>query len=274
MGMDLQVDLRNKVAVLTGGAGVLCAGMAEALAGSGAKVAVLDLREEAAEKVAQEIRATRGLAIGVGVDVLSKQSLESARSRILLELGTVDILINGAGGNMPQATTSPERSFFDLTAEDIRKVLELNFMGTVLATQVFGEVMVKKNKGVIINISSMAAYTPLTRTIAYSAAKAAVSNVTQWLAVHFNQEYSKEIRVNAIAPGFLITDQNRYLLMDDATGEATPRGQAVLAATPMGKYGRMEDLLGAVLFLCSEASSFVNGAIIPLDGAFSAYSGV
>ena len=175
---------------------------------------------------------------------------------------------------MPQATTGPGRSFFDLTEEDIRKVVELNFIGTVLATQVFGEIMVENKKGVIINISSMAAFTPLTRTIAYSAAKAAVSNVTQWLAVHFNQEYSKEIRVNAIAPGFLITDQNRYLLVDAATGDNTPRGQSVLAATPMGKYGTADDLLGAVLFLCSEASSFVNGAIIPIDGAFSAYSGV
>lgn len=272
--MDLQVDLRNKIAVLTGGAGVLCAGMARALSSSGAKVAVLDLRQEAAEKVAQELIAMGGLAIGVGVDVLAKQSLEAARSRILQEFGTIDILINGAGGNMPQATTGPGRSFFDLAEEDIRKVIELNFLGTVLATQVFGEIMVKNKKGVIINISSMAAFTPLTRTIAYSAAKAAVSNVTQWLAVHFNQEYSKEIRVNAIAPGFLITDQNRYLLVDAATGDTTPRGQSVLAATPMGKYGTADDLLGAVLFLCSEASSFVNGAIIPIDGAFSAYSGV
>ncbi len=175
---------------------------------------------------------------------------------------------------MPRATTGAERTFFDLTAEDIRMVMDLNFLGTVLPSQVFGKVMVEKQKGAIINISSMAAYTPLTRTIAYSAAKAAVSNLTAWLAVHFNQEYSKEIRVNAIAPGFLLTEQNRYLLTDINTGEPTPRGQQVLAATPMGRYGAVADLFGAVLFLCSDAASFVNGAVIPIDGAFAAYSGV
>ncbi|MBT9136985.1 MAG: putative oxidoreductase [Firmicutes bacterium] len=272
--MDLKVDLRGKVAVVTGGAGVLCAGMSLSLADNGAKVAVLDLRADAAEGVAAEIRRKGGSALGLGVDVLAKPSLEAARSHILHAFGTVDILINGAGGNMPRATTGTERTFFDLTAEDIRMVMDLNFLGTVLPSQVFGKVMVEKQKGVIINISSMAAYTPLTRTIAYSAAKAAVSNLTAWLAVHFNQEYSKEIRVNAIAPGFLLTEQNRYLLTDINTGEPTPRGQQVLAATPMGRYGAVDDLLGAVLFLCSDAASFVNGAVIPIDGAFAAYSGV
>jgi len=272
--MNLQVDLRSQVAVLTGGAGVLCAAMAQALAKSGARVAILDLREDAATKVAREIAAEGGLALGLGVDVLDKQSLLVARQRIMGEFGRVDILINGAGGNMPKATTGAERSFFDLAAEDIKKVLDLNFMGTLLPTQVFGEIMVAQKQGNIINISSMAAYTPLTRTVAYSAAKAAVENFTKWLAVHFNQEYSREIRVNAIAPGFLLTEQNRYLLTDALSGEDTERGKAILRATPMARYGEAEDLVGAVLFLCSDAACFVNGVSLPIDGAYSAYRGV
>lgn len=272
--MDISVDLRNKVAVVTGGAGVLCSRMAKALAEQGAKVAVLDLRKDDAQKVAAAINAAQGTAIGVPVDVLNKDSLEAAKDIVLKEFGTADILINGAGGNSPLATTGPGQSFFDLTAEGMQKVFNLNFLGAVLPTQVFGKVMVAKQKGVIINVSSMAAFTPLTRTIAYSAAKAAVSNFTQWAAVHFNQEYSKEIRVNAIAPGFLLTDQNRFLLTDEQTGEPTARGRSILNATPMGKYGLPEDLTGMILFLCSDAASFINGAIIPVDGAFAAYSGV
>jgi len=274
MNMDLKVDLQGKVAVVTGGGGVLCAGMARALAQNGAKVAVLDLRLEAALQVADEIRAEGGAALAFGANVLAKESLEAARESIRREFGLVDILINGAGGNMPRATTSAERSFFDLTLDDMRLVMDLNFFGSVLPAQVFGQMMVEQRKGVIINISSMAAYTPLTRTIAYSGAKAAVSNLTQWLAVHFNQEYSKNIRVNAIAPGFLLTEQNRYLLTDVTTGATTARGQAILAATPMGRYGEVDDLLGAVLYLCSDASAFVNGVVIPIDGAFAAFSGV
>lgn len=272
--MDIKVDIKGKVAVITGGAGVLCSSMAKALAGQGARIAVLDLRGEDAQKTAGEIIAAGGTAIGLAVDVLSKESLERAREEILAKFGTIDILINGAGGNSPQATTGPDRSFFDLSVQGIQNILNLNFMGTVIPTQVFGKVMADNKKGIIINISSMAAYAPLTRTIAYSAAKAAVSNFTQWMAVHFNQEFSKEIRVNAIAPGFLLTEQNRYLLTDEKTGEPTQRGCNILNATPMGKYGAPEDLLGAVLFLCSESASFVNGAVIPIDGAFSAFSGV
>ncbi len=272
--MDYKVDLSNKVAVVTGGAGILCSCMSKALSAQGAKVAVLDLRRQDAEKVADDINQAGGIAVGLGVDVLDKDSLEAARSVILGTFGTIDILINGAGGNSPHGTTGADKTFFDLTQEGIQKVINLNFMGTVLPTQVFGKVMADKGKGNIINVSSMSAFTPLTRTIAYSASKAAVSNFTQWMAVHFNQEYSKDIRVNAIAPGFLLTDQNRYLMMDEKTGEPTLRGRNVLNATPMGKYGIPEDLTGAVLFLCSEAASFVNGAIIPIDGAFSAYSGV
>lgn len=271
---DIRLDMKKKVAVLTGGAGVLCASMAKALAAQGATVAILDLRKDDAEKVAGEINLTGGSALGIGVDVLNKQSLEAAKEIILKEFRTVDILINGAGGNSPEATTGPDKSFFDLTMEGIQKVFNLNFMGTVLPTQVFGKIMAEKGRGIIINISSMAAYTPLTRTIAYSAAKAAISNFTQWMAVHFNQEYSKDIRVNAIAPGFLLTEQNRCLLIDEKSGEPTPRGRNIISATPMGKYGVAEDLIGTVLFLCSESASFINGAIIPIDGAFSAYSGV
>jgi len=272
--MDLKVDLQGKVAVVTGGAGVLCSSMAKALAETGARVAVLELSGEGAAKVADEINASGGTAVGLKVDVLNKASLEEAKDTIVAQFGTVDILINGAGGNSPRATTGPDQSFFDLTPEGIQQVFNLNFMGTVLPTQVFGKIMVERNKGVIINISSMAAYTPLTRSIAYSAAKAAISNFTQWMAVHFNQEYSKEIRVNAIAPGFLLTEQNRYLLTDAATGLPTERGKNILNSTPMGRYGAPEELLGAVLFLCSDAASFVNGAVIPVDGAFSAFSGV
>ncbi|KKM12117.1 D-mannonate oxidoreductase [Clostridiales bacterium PH28_bin88] len=272
--MDIRVDMKDKVAVLTGGAGVLCASMAKELAAQGAKVAVLDLRKNDAEEVAEEINLKGGTALGIGVDVLNKQSLDTAKEVILKEFRTVDILINGAGGNSPEATTGPDRSFFDLTVDAIQKVFNLNFMGTILPTQVFGKVMAEQRKGIIINISSMAAYTPLTRTIAYSAAKAAISNLTQWMAVHFNQEYSKDIRVNAIAPGFLLTEQNKYLLIDEKTGELTSRGRNIINATPMGKYGVAEDLLGIVLFLCSDSASFINGAIIPVDGAFLAYSGV
>lgn len=272
--MDMKVDLKGKVAVVTGGAGILCSNMSQALAEQGAKVAILDLRREDAEKEAEKINQSGGIAIGLGVDVLDKASIEAAKAVILERFGTVDILVNGAGGNSPHATTGPDKSFFDLTVDGLQRVFNLNFLGTVLPTQVFGQVMAEKKKGNIINISSMSAYTPLTRTIAYSAAKAAVSNFTQWMAVHFNQEYSKEIRVNAIAPGFLLTDQNRYLLTDEKSGEPTQRGQSILDATPMGKYGVPGDLIGTVLFLCSDGASFINGAIIPIDGAFSAYSGV
>ena len=272
--MQMKVNILNKVAVVTGGAGVLCSAMSKMLAEQGARVAVLDLRRSDAKKIADEIISSGGTAIGLEVNVLDRESIEAAKEVIIKEYGTVDILINGAGGNSPLATTGPDLSFFDLNSDAIQKIMNLNFMGTVLPTQVFGKIMAENDSGVIINISSMAAIRPLTKTIAYSAGKAAISNFTQWAAVHFNQEYSKNIRVNAIAPGFLLTDQNRYLLTDEKTGESTERGKKILANTPMDKYGVPEDLLGIILFLCSEAASFVNGAVIPVDGAFSAYSGV
>lgn len=272
--MDWSVNLTGKVAAVTGGGGVLCAQMAKALASHGARVAVLDINEQAAQAVAAEIVAAGGQSIGLAANVVDRESLLKACGVTLSAFGSIDILINGAGGNSPKATTSEERSFFELTQEDMRFVFDLNFFGTVLPTQVFGEVMAKKGKGIVINISSMAAFTPLTRTIAYSAAKAAVSNFTQWMAVHFAHHYSKELRVNALAPGFLLTEQNRYLLTDKLTGQLTPRGQRIIDATPAGRFGEADELIGAVLFLCSDASSFISGTVIPIDGAFSAYSGV
>ncbi|NMC52131.1 MAG: SDR family oxidoreductase [Chloroflexi bacterium] len=264
-------DLQNRVAVVTGGAGVLCAVMCRALARAGAKVAVLDLREEAAQALAAEIGNG---AVGVGCNVLEKDSIEAAARRVVEAYGRVDILINGAGGNKPQATTSPELSFFDLPPDALSWVFQLNLLGAILPSQVFGKIMAAQRQGVILNISSMNAFRPLTRIPAYSAAKAGVSNFTQWLAVHMAQEYSPGIRVNAIAPGFFLTEQNRFLLMNQDSGELTPRGKSILAHTPQGRFGSPEDLLGAVLWLVSPASAFVTGVVIPIDGGFSAFSGV
>ncbi|MDK2896544.1 MAG: hypothetical protein PWP04_664 [Candidatus Atribacteria bacterium] len=272
--MKVNFDLKGKVAVITGGGGILCSEMARGLASWGVQVAVLDIKEGLASKVAEEIKQSGGKAISVKADVLDKNSLVEARSKVLEEYGKVDILINGAGGNRKEATTSEEQSFFDLPEDAIQWVFNLNFLGSVLASQVFGEAMVENQSGSIINISSMAALRPLTKTIAYSAAKAAVTNFTQWLAVHLNHSYSKNLRVNAIAPGFLLTEQNRYLLIDEKTGKETERGRKIKEHTPMGRYGEPEELIGAIIWLCSEAASFVNGVIIPIDGGFSAYSGV
>lgn len=274
MNLDKPFDFSGKVAVVTGGGGVLCSTLSRALAQCGASVAVLDINLPAAEKVAEEIRAQGGQAIAVQVDVLKKESLQAAAEKVLETFGRVDILINGAGGNKKEATTSDELSFFDLPADAIRWVFDLNFIGTLLPSQVFGRYMVEQGSGCILNISSMAAFRPLTRTVAYSPAKAAVSNFTQWLAVHISQNYSDKIRVNAIAPGFFLTEQNRFLLIDEKTGELTPRGRAIIDHTPMGHFGDPQDLIGAVLWLLSDGASFVHGAVIPIDGGFSAYSGV
>lgn len=267
-------DIKGKVIAITGAGGVLCGTMAKALARAGAKVAVLDLAESAAQKVADEIKADKGLAIAVKCDVLDKKSLESAKEKINRELGKIDILINGAGGNKKEATTSPDLSFFDLPSDTIRFVFDLNFLGTLLPTQVFSKDMAERGSGVILNISSMNAFRPLTRIPAYSAAKAAVSNFTQWLAVHICQNYSKDIRVNAIAPGFFLTEQNRFLLTDQKTGELTQRGKTIIDHTPMGRFGQPDDLVGTVLWLLSDAAKFVTGVVIPVDGGFSSFSGV
>lgn len=269
--MSGSYDVKGKVAVVTGGAGVLCAEMCRALAQADAKVAVLDLRLEPAEALASEIGNG---AIGVACNVLEKSSVEDAAQSVLNKFGRVDILINGAGGNKPDATTSAERPFFDLPAEAIRWVFDLNLMGTILPCQVFGKQMVAQKQGVILNISSMNAFRPLTRIAAYSAAKAAVSNFTQWLAVYMAQEFSSEIRVNAIAPGFFVTEQNRFLLMEKETGSLTPRGSKVIVHIPQGRFGSAEDLTGAMMWLVSPASTYVTGVVVPVDGGFSAFSGV
>ncbi len=215
-----------------------------------------------------------GEAVVVYGDVLKPDTLEQARQVILDSFGGIDGLVNAAGGNKPEATTSPERSFFDLPEEALRFVVELNLLGTILPSQVFGKHMAEKGEGVILNVSSMNALRPLTRVLGYSAAKAGVTNFTQWLAVHLAQEYSPRIRVNAIAPGFFLTEQNRYLLLDRETGELTKRGQAIISHTPMARFGQPEDLFGAVFWLLSPASAFVTGIVVPVDGGFSAFSGV
>ena len=267
-------DLTGKVAVVTGGGGVLCGAMSKALAGQGATVAVLDLIPEAAEKVAEEIRRSGGKAIAVQADVLKRDALKAAAETIHRDCGPVDVLVNGAGGNKAEATASPEMSFFDVPADAIQWVFNLNCLGTILPSQVFVPDMIEKKEGVVINIASMAGIRPLTRIVAYSAAKAAVANFTQWLAVHLARQYSPKIRVNAIAPGFFLTEQNRFLLEDEATGEPTPRGETILAHTPAGRYGKPKDLLGTLLWLVGDESAFVSGTIIPVDGGFAAFGGV
>jgi NAD(P)-dependent dehydrogenase (short-subunit alcohol dehydrogenase family) len=282
MKNPIDTDLTGKIAVVTGAGGVLCSVFSKALAAAGAKVALLDLNLEAAEKVAAEITAEGGAAKAYKVNVLDKDSLTACRERVRAELGKCDILINGAGGNNPRATTDKEyyeqgdidaqtKSFFDLKPDDVGFVFDLNFLGALLPTQVFAPDMLGRKGCSILNISSMNAFTPLTKIPAYSGAKAAVSNFTQWLAVHFVKE---GIRVNAIAPGFLSTNQNRTLLWN-ADGTPTARTGKILAATPMGRFGEPEELVGAVLFLLDEkAASFITGVVIPIDGGFSAYSGV
>jgi len=267
-------DLTGKVAVVTGGAGILCAGLWRQLATRGAKIAVLDLNAAAAEALADEIVQSGGQAIGLVCNVLEKSSIENASQVVLAKFGQVDILINGAGGNKPQATTNPKQSFFDLPADALRWVFDLNLMGTILPSQVFGKSMAEQKDGIILNSASMHALRPLTRIPAYSAAKAGVSNFTQWLAVHMAQEYSPAIRVNAIAPGFFLTDQNRFLLTQEENGELTPRGHSIIAHTPMNRFGVPDDLTGTVIWLLSPASAFVTGIVIPIDGGFSAFSGV
>ncbi len=272
--IDIALDLTGKVAVVTGGAGILCAAVCQALAGQGASVVIGDLNQEAAQALADKIVSAGGEALGLGCDVLDKRSLSDTADRIRSKYSQVDILINGAGGNKPQATTSVDQPFFDLPADVLRWVFDLNLLGTILPSQVFGRMMAEQKSGSILNISSMNAFRPLTRIPAYSAAKAGVSNFTQWLAVHMAQEYSPSIRVNAIAPGFFLTEQNRFLLHDTKSGELTTRGSTILAHTPLGRFGVPEDLLGAVIWLSSTAASFVTGVVLPIDGGFSAFSGV
>ncbi|MCX6254031.1 MAG: SDR family oxidoreductase [Bacteroidia bacterium] len=277
------LNLKGKVAVITGGAGIICSTMAKSLAAQGVKTAILDLKKGAAEILAGEIKKEfRTSSIGLPANVLDRASLEAAKEEIHHKFGPVDILINGAGGNSPTATTKVEKmegnetenledTFFGLQIEGFDKVFDLNFKGTLIPSMVFGTDMVKKKSGVIINISSMNSYRPLTKIAAYSAAKAAVNNFTQWLAVHFSKT---GVRVNAIAPGFLLTNQNRFLLIDEKTGELTSRGKKIIIGTPMERYCIPEELTGTLLYLVSDLSKFVTGVVIPVDGGFSAYSGV
>jgi NAD(P)-dependent dehydrogenase (short-subunit alcohol dehydrogenase family) len=276
-------DLKGKVAVITGGAGVLGTALVEAMASVGMKIAIADINKEVAGTLAAKVAEEYGAeVIGVEANVLDKPSLETALAEIHEKLGPVDILINGAGGNSPMATTKVEQieehnldnledTFYGLQMEGFDKVFALNFKGTLLPTMVFTQDMLKMKKGVVLNISSMNSYKPLTKIPAYSAAKASINNFTEWLAVHLAKV---GIRVNAIAPGFFITHQNRFLVMDEKTGNFSPRGQKIVNNTPMGKFGEPEDLKGAALFLLSDISSFITGIIIPVDGGYSAFGGV
>ena len=270
---EVNFDISGQVAVITGAGGIICGVMAREMAKKGAKVALLDLFVENAQKIADEINAAGGDAIAVKANVLDRASLEEARDAVVAKYGHIDILINGAGGNKKQATVSPELDFFHRDVDAFKWVFDLNVTGAVLTTMVFGELLAKQGSGNVINIASMATYHPLTNTIAYCGAKAAVANFTEWMATHFNQNYSKNIRVNAIAPGFLLTTQNKFLMQKE-DGTPTDRGQRVLNKTPMGRYGDPEEMAGPVIWLCSEAASFVNGAVIPVDGGFSAFWGI
>lgn len=276
-------DLNNQVCVITGGAGVIGAALVKGLVSVGIKTAILDINKEMAEKVAAEIEKESGvLCKGYEANVLDKASIEAAKTQINKDLGKVNLLINGAGGNSPKATTQLERlekanlnelekSFFGLEMEGFNWVFDLNFLGTVLPSMVFAKDMLEIGKGNILNISSMNSYNPLTKIPAYSAAKAAINNFTQWLAVHLAPT---AIRVNAIAPGFFLTNQNRFLLVDEKTGNPTPRGQKIISNTPMDRYGEVEELQGTTLYLLSDISKFVTGIVVPVDGGYSAFGGV
>ena len=275
-------DIKGKVCAITGGGGIIGTDFALGLASVGAKVAILDFKKENSDAVAKKVNDLYpGLAISVFANVLDKETLIAAKKEINEKFGKIDVLINGAGGNSPKATTANEfltkenmndlsKSFFGLDIEGFRSVFDLNFLGTVLPTMIFAEDLLGRN-GVIINISSMNAYRPLTKIPAYSAAKASINNLTEWMAVHFAKA---GIRVNAIAPGFFLTDQNRFLLTDKETGALTPRGHHIIDGTPMGRFGEPDELIGTLLFLVSDLSKFVTGVIIPVDGGFNVFSGV
>jgi NAD(P)-dependent dehydrogenase (short-subunit alcohol dehydrogenase family) len=278
-----ELNLKDKVAVITGGAGIICSTLAKSLSAQGVRTVILDLNYDAAKEVAGQIQNEYNTpSIGISASVLDKTSLANALKEIHDKFGSIDILVNGAGGNSPAATTrvekmtgaddeNPEETFFGLQIEGFDRVFDLNFKGTLIPTMVFATDLIRKKSGVIINISSMNSYRPLTKIAAYSAAKAAVNNFTQWLAVHFSKT---GVRVNAIAPGFLLTNQNRFLLIDEKTGDLTPRGKKIINGTPMERYCVPEELTGTLIYLVSDLSKFVTGVVIPVDGGFSAYSGV
>ncbi|NOZ61806.1 MAG: SDR family oxidoreductase [Calditrichaeota bacterium] len=267
-------DFTGRTVVITGGAGVLGGEIACALNRCNANIVIIDRNLELAKKLLHRLDTSCGQAMVVHGDVLKKETLEEAAQQVTERFGGIDALINAAGGNHPDATTSAERTFFDLPESGLDFVVDLNLKGTIITCQAFGKFMAEQKQGVILNISSMNAFRPLTRIPAYSAAKAGVSNFTQWLAVYMAQEFSPEIRVNAIAPGFFLTEQNRYLLIDEKGGNLTERGKKIIEHTPMGRFGEPGDLIGAALWLLSSAAAFVTGVVIPIDGGFSAYSGI
>lgn len=266
-------SIENKTAVITGGTGVLGSVMAKGMATAGAHVIIVGRRADAGEKVVREIQQAGGKATFFQADVLKKEEIQKVKDQILSTSGTIDILINAAGGNMPGATIPPDKTFFDLDTKAFQQVVDLNLLGTVLPSQIFGEVMAANKKGIIINISSMSAFRPITRVVGYSAAKAAIDNFTQWLAVELAKKVGEGIRVNAIAPGFFITEQNRALLTNP-DGTLTARGNAVINQTPFGRFGEADELVGTLLWLCSDASKFVTGVVVPVDGGFNAFCGV
>jgi NAD(P)-dependent dehydrogenase (short-subunit alcohol dehydrogenase family) len=266
-------SLRNRTAIITGGTGVLGSAMVKGLAYAEANVVIIGRRLDAAEGLAEELRKSGRKAIGLSADVLDRGQLEAARDRVLKEFGTIDILVNAAGGNMPGALVPPDKTFYDLQISEFEKVVDLNLLGTVLPSQVFSEDMAKRKKGVIINIASMASFRPITRVIGYSAAKAAVHNFTEWLAIEMAKKFGEGIRVNAIAPGYFLTEQNRTLLTNP-DGSYTARGQAAINHTPFGRFGVPEELIGTLIWLCSDAAAFVTGVDVPVDGGFNVFCGV
>lgn len=275
MNLDKPFDFSGKVSVVTGGSGVLCGALASALGRQKSAVAILANQNLAkAEEKAKEIVESGGKAIALQANVVNKNSLESAAQQIERQLGPVEILVNGAGGARKEATTSDDLSFFELSEEAVRWVFDLNFLGTFLPCQVFARQMVKRESGVILNISSFGADRPLSRSVAYSAAKASVVNFTKWLAVHFSQEYSSHIRVNALAPGFFLTAQNRFLLFEEDASKLTERGERIIAHTPLGRFGEPDDLIGPAMLLLSDLASFMHGTTLVVDGGISAYGGV
>ncbi|HHU61124.1 MAG TPA: SDR family oxidoreductase [Natronincola sp.] len=266
-------DVSGRTAIVTGGSGVLCSEMAKALGAAGANVVILARNTVRIDAVVQEILDCRGVALGLEADVLDRNTLIKVKEKVLDKFGSIDILVNGAGGNRAGATTNPKQTFFDLPIQELSAVFDLNFLGSLLPSQIFGSVMADSGRGVIVNISSASSFRPMTRVVGYSGAKAAINNFTEWLAVYMAQEYSPEIRVNAIAPGFFIAEQN-YSLLIQPNGEYTERGNKILTNTPMARFGDPKDLVGTLLWLVSDASKFVTGTIINVDGGFNAFSGV
>lgn len=271
--MSQKFSLENKVAIITGGAGVLGGTIAQSLSNSGVKIVILDREQETINSVVKSINEHGGEAIGLETNVLDKSTLEQNRDAILKHFGRIDILLNAAGGNMPGATIGPDQTIFDLKMEDFQKVTDLNLNGTVLPSMVFGKVMAKQTEGCIVNFSSMTVERAITRVVGYSASKAAMENFTRWMSVEMATKFGGKIRVNAIAPGFFIGNQNRKLLTNE-DGSYTDRGNTIINNTPMKRFGEAEELNGAIHFLCSEAASFITGIVIPIDGGFSAFSGV